>query len=80
MGLKGAGLAVLISSTFVFVSMNIYASCIPSIRDAIQWPDMRIFNEINEYLQYGLPMAGLLCAENWAFELIIFMAGGLGVD
>ena len=41
---------------------------------------MRMFKGLKEYLSYGLPSAGLVVAEWWAFELIILMAGFLGVE
>jgi len=39
-----------------------------------------MFKDIKEYLRFGLPVVVLICAEWWAFELMVLMAGGLGVD
>jgi multidrug resistance protein, MATE family len=40
---------------------------------------MQAFRGWGKFLRYALPSTALLCAEWWAYEVVIFMAGGLQV-
>jgi len=43
MGVKGAGWAIAIANTLIFVGMNVYMLYVKKIKEAVRWPDKRAF-------------------------------------
>ena len=81
LGVKGLGLATAITNLSLLVMVTIYASCIPSIQEALFCIQFKsAFKGWKEYLGLGLPATVMLCSEFWAFEILIFLAGILGVQ
>lgn len=39
------------------------------------WPDRRIFEELGTYFWLGLPFAFMVVLDQWAWELMILLAG-----
>ena len=79
MGVEGLGIATLCSYFTMVVIMVTYANCIPSIKPALFWPTRASFTGWKEYLRLSIPAAVMQCAEVWAIEVMIFVAGLLGV-
>ena len=81
LGVKGLGLATAITNLSMLIMVTIYANCVPRIKDALFCIQLRsAFSGWKEYLGLGLPATVMLCAEFWAFEVLIFLAGLLGVQ
>ena len=62
------------------VSQEIYSRCKPELRECVFWFDRDSFVDLGVYLKISLPNTIMMCAEWWAFELIIFMASFLSVE
>jgi len=60
--------------------ITVFAHCVPEIKPALFCPDSHTFKGWGEYLKMGVPATVMLCAEWWAFSIIIFLAGILGVN
>ena len=80
LAIKGAAISLTLSQLFIFILMNLYAINKASIREAIQWPDKRMFDDLGEFFGFAIPTALLMWAEWWVFEVFIIMGGLLGVD
>ena len=57
----------------------IYSSIIPEIKDAIFLPDKRIFNNLYNYISFGVPATFMLSTDFFAVFAIDIVAGYLGV-
>ena len=63
--------------------MVCYSHSIDEIKEALVFPSVRdILNlsSLSEYMELGVPSALMLCLEWWVFEIMILMAGFIGVD
>jgi Na+-driven multidrug efflux pump len=79
MGIKGLGLANLITYSLCFAVNLIYSSCIPEIRKSIFLPDRRIFHDLGEYFSLGLPGAFMICIEVYGYIMIDIVSGWISV-
>lgn len=79
MDIAGLGLASICTSGLQFLLLLIYSMCVPKISEAIMFFNADCFRDLGSYLRMALPSTVMLCAEWWCFELIIIMAGWLGV-
>ena len=79
LGIRGAGLANMITNTLTFILNLIYTSSIPEIKDAVLWPDRRIFHNMWLYLKLGIPATFMLCLDAWGNYIIGIIAGYIGV-
>lgn len=43
-------------------------------------PDRTVFKNWGEYLKISLPSTVMLCAEWWAYELLMVFAGNISVE
>jgi len=39
------------------------------------WPDKRIFEDLGAYFWLGLPSAIMIVLDQWAYEILILLAG-----
>ena len=80
MDVEGIGYAHC-SSAFVNMMFTlIYSLCIPSIQEAIQWPNSSTLEGMYEYFRLGVPILVIQCSDRWAFHITIVIAGLIGVD
>ena len=79
MGEIGLGLTVIITNFSMLTMVEVYSLCIPRIRESIFWPDRHTLSNWEEYLKLGIPATVMLCAEFWAFEILILLSGLVGV-
>ena len=69
------------SSGFVNMMFTlIYSLCVPSIREAIQWPNSSTLEGLYEYLRLGVPVLIIQCSDRWAFNITTVISGRIGVD
>lgn len=79
MGIKGLGLATSIKDGILLLSVTVYGGYLEDIRPALFPPGYESFTEWGEYLKVSLPCTIMMCAEWWAFEILIILAGTLSV-
>jgi len=75
----GLGLATAITNVGIFLMITIYAHCIPKIKESLFCFDDSAWSGWGEYFKLGVPSTVMICAEWWAFEILIFLAGAIGV-
>ena len=80
MGLRGAGFAMALSNILIFIAMNIYLLFVEETKKAVRWPDKRMFKDIRQYLELGIPASLSLCFDWWAYEIMILFCGLIGVN
>ena len=78
-GLTGIPIAQAISTGILLLVTIIYTFCKPETRKVLQPYDWEVFRGWGEYLNVSIPAAVMICAEWWAFEALMVMAGILGV-
>ena len=80
LGVEGIGYAN-VSSGFVNMSFTLlYSLCVPSIREAIQWPNASTLEGLYEYMRLGVPILIIQCSDRWAFNITTVISGKIGVD
>lgn len=80
LGIKGTGIAMVISNLTVYSINLLYTACLPDIKEAVFFPDRRSFQDLCEYIRIGLPSALMFALDNWAGSMIRFCTGYLSVD
>ena len=60
--------------------MLIYAAKVKSIETAIFMPTVDAFRGWGMYLKLSIPSMLMYCPEWWSFEILIIMAGYIGVN
>ena len=80
MGVKGLGLATMITYCNMFCITAIFAICTKEIRQALSWPKRSAFNNWGEYFRICLPSTVILAAEGWAINMLGFFAGLISVN
>jgi len=79
MGVKGLGIATLITYFLMFLFTAIYALCIKEVRKTLRWPKKSSFKNWGEYLRISMPATVMLLAEGWAFNVLGVLAGLVSV-
>ena len=51
----------------------------PEISEAVFLPDSRCFYGIREYMKIGIPCVIMICLDGWAWHLMSFTSGYIGV-
>jgi len=64
----------------MFLAINVYMFYVNEIKEAVAYPDRRIFEDIYAYLKLGVPAAITFSFEIWAYEIMILFSGLLGVN
>lgn len=78
-GLCGIPIAQGLSSVIELGTTVIYTFCKPEARRVLQPYDFEVFRGWGEYLSVSAPATLMICAEWWAFEVLIILAGRLGL-
>ena len=77
---RGLGIATTLTYMSMLTAIEMYSNnCLPRIKESIFCPGWESCKNWCEYFKLGIPAAVMLCAEFWAFELMVFLAGVLGV-
>ena len=79
MGVEGLGYATTITYFTMILMITINTSLISSIKECVFFPTLESFKEWGQYFRLAIPLVLLLCAEWWLFELMIILAGILGI-
>ena len=79
-GVIGGGMATATTNILIYATITLHSNCIPRIQKALFWPTADSFTEWREYLSISLPATVMICAEWWAFEILIILAGYISVE
>ena len=79
MGVEGLAAASGVKDAILLLVVYLYARCSPQISQVLQPISCEAFRGWGLYLKVCIPSTAMLCAEWWAFEVLILMAGILGV-
>lgn len=79
LGVRGLGLATMITYISMWLLSEVYAFSIPTVRKALQWPSRETFIGWKDYLAISLPATIMLLAEGWAFNVLGVIAGLISV-
>ena len=79
-GVLGGGLAMATTYISIFTFMTLHSHCIPQIKKALFWPTADSFTGWGEYLAISTPATIIMCAEWWAFEILMFFAGYISIE
>ncbi|GMI79478.1 ABERRANT LATERAL ROOT FORMATION 5 [Hibiscus trionum] len=74
-GLKGASMAASISLWILFVSLAMYVACTKQLKQTWEGLSSESFSYILTFLKVALPSTAMNCLEDWAFELLVLLAG-----
>ena len=80
LSIAGSGLANLMTYLICFIVNVIYSSCLPEISKAIFLPDSRVFHDLPEYFELGVPGAFMISIEVYAYIFINILAGWISVE
>ncbi|XVE50210.1 hypothetical protein DITRI_Ditri01bG0143500 [Diplodiscus trichospermus] len=75
LGFKGASLAASISLWIAFLLLAIYVVCTKKLKQTWEGLSFESFRYILTILEVALPSAAMFCLEDWAFELLVLLAG-----
>lgn len=79
MSVIGLGLATSLTYLLMLVMITQYAQCVSRISDALFCFERDVFSGWGEYFKLGVPAMVMICAEDWAFQIMTFLAGIMGV-
>ena len=77
---EGLGYAVSVTQFINLVFTVCYSNCLPSIKEAIHLPNASSLQGWGEYLRLGIPTMLIECSDWWAFEILLVLAGFIGVN
>ena len=75
----GLSFASLLSFSCQFAYLLIFTQCKKSIQEAVHFPNATTFRDWGSYIELALPAVLNTCSDWWAFEILIFISGYLGV-
>ena len=79
-GIEGIAYASLITYSSMFVFVTIFSHCLEDLKEALFWPTRDTFIGWGQYFKIGLPSVIMLCAESWAFQIMVVFAGLISVN
>lgn len=79
-GIIGLAVATSIKDFFLMAFVVIYGRCSSEFDQTLQPLDKESFEGWCEYLKVSFPTMVMMCAQWWAFEIFIVIAGTLGVN
>lgn len=81
MDIRGLALANSVKDMILLATIMIYSSYSDEIRPILRSPlDREALHCWGEYLRISLPSTVMICAEWWAFEILVIISGTLGVE
>ncbi|OMO73224.1 Multi antimicrobial extrusion protein [Corchorus olitorius] len=75
LGFKGASLAASISFWISFFLLAMYVFCTKKLKQTWEGFSFESFCYIFSNLKVAIPSAAMVCLEEWAFELLVLLAG-----
>ena len=79
-GIIGTGYAATITNLTNYVLLLIISVCDEDIRKTMMFPDARCLSGIKGYLEMGAPIVFMSAIEFWVYDIMILMAGYIGVQ
>ena len=75
MGIQGVGVAGIITDLSVYLFLLAYSNLNSDVKACCFWPDKRMFEELKEFMNLGLPSCFMLCLDVYAGSSITIIAG-----
>lgn len=79
-GVIGLANANMATNLVLLATVILTAHLMPTLRESLFWPGRESLQEWGEWFRIAVPVTIMLCAEWWAFELLIIASGYLSVD
>ena len=79
MDIIGLAIAADIKDALLLIAVTIYSCCSETIQKSMVPVDREAFRGWKEYLSISAPTTLMMCAEWWAFELVVLLAGIISV-
>ena len=80
-GVVGGGMAMATTYIIIFTFTTVHSHFfIPKIKQALFWPTIYSFTGWGEYLAISKPATVMMCADVWAWEIVIILAGYISVE
>ena len=79
-GIVGTGYASSITNLINYACLLLISILDSEVRQTIVFPDKRSFNGIKGYLMIGAPVVFMSAIEFWVYDIMILMAGYVGVQ
>lgn len=76
----GAALATDITYILNMIIIDLCCYFLEKYKDTWTYPDMRVFDNLCNYIKVGIPGACMLCFEWWCFELLAIFSGLMSVE
>ena len=78
--MEALGLAYTLNSVCLLIFTFVYSLFLKQIEGSLQMVDMTVFKNWGDYLKISVPSTVMLCAEWWAYELLMVFAGNISVE
>ena len=78
-GINGFGIATAVANAIRLVALIIYASKMKKLNDGIFCPTIDSFQGWYSFLSISFPSTIMICAEEYFFEIMVALAGIMGV-
>lgn len=82
-GIVGISVACILTNSLVLITLHIYTLNITEIAQ-ISTEETQVkywsFDGLKDYMKLGLPITMMVCFEWWAYQVMVFMSGYLGVN
>ena len=75
----GLSCASLVSFSTQFICLLILTWCRKSVQEALHFPNATSFRDWGSFIDLALPAVLNSCSDWWAFEILIFVSGYVGV-
>ena len=79
MGIESLAITSSIKDGVLLLTVKIYSMCSTEIRKVLAPIKAESFRGWCQYLKVSLPSTAMICAEWWAYEILIVLAGTIGV-
>ena len=74
-GFSGIGISLFCAYTTMLICMVVYEHFQQDIKQAGVMPDRRVFQDLKEYFWLGLPYTLMVVIDQWAWEMLVLLAG-----
>lgn len=75
----GLGYAMATTNLLMFASVTVISHSVTRLKPALLMPTREAFRDWGEYFSIAVPVTVMLSAEWWAYEILNFSSGYLGV-
>ena len=78
-GIYSLGIVSFITGVMQLIAILVYSQFKAELKDGLFWPRRDSFEGWGEYLSISIPAMIMICSEWWFYEILVVMAGMMGV-